>query len=307
MRDDSAVSTDWEDPRAAPFNFFPVEEPDRVTTGSDCATNVPGKQMSDQDRRDGTRSDWGRNQCRTKRNQCRTTDLGDGTGARRHAANGGQGLDTHSGTVDLDSGAEDAVDGQVCVTQRGDPHAGDAAGQRAQLPEGAATAKGIKSEEVGDMKVGAKGGGDLDAEVAEGQQTQLPEDTATVQEIKIGDAGGEQVGVSDGGGLDAEDAEGQQVGVTDGDDLDAEDVEGQQSQLSEGAATAKEIEIEEAGAEQVEATDGSDLDAKDAGGQVAKLPEVTAMTKEGRIEDAEDEQSVSGWDGSTTQGLVIVG
>ncbi|KAE9117927.1 hypothetical protein PF010_g8404 [Phytophthora fragariae] len=229
MRNDSVVSTEWEDPWAAPFNFFPVEERDRVTTGSVCATSVPGKQMSGQDRRDKTRSDLRRNQCHTERNQCRTTDLGDGTGVRRHAANGDQGLDTHSGTVDLDTGAEDVVDGQVCVTQRGDPHAGIAAGQWAQLPEGAATEKGIKREEVGDMKVGAKDGGDLDAKVAEGQQTQLPEYTATVQEILIGDAGGEQVGVSDGGGLDAEDAEGQQVGVTDGDDFDAEDVEGQQS------------------------------------------------------------------------------
>ncbi|KAE9307718.1 hypothetical protein PF008_g21166 [Phytophthora fragariae] len=184
------------------------------------------KQMSDQDRRDGTRSDVGRNQCRTERNQCRTTGIGDGTVTRRHAANGDQGLDTHSGAADLDSGAEDVGDGPICVMRRGEPHAEDAASQRTQLSEGAAAAKRIKSEGTGGIKDGAKGGGDLDAEEAEGQQTQLLEDTTTVQEIKIGDDGGVQVGIKDGNDLDAGDAEGQQGGFTVVGDLDAEDDEG---------------------------------------------------------------------------------
>ncbi|KAE8964801.1 hypothetical protein PR003_g30169 [Phytophthora rubi] len=216
--------------------------------------------------------------------------MGDGTGTRRHAANGDQGLDTHSGAADLDSGAEDVGDGQVCIMQRGEPHAEDATSQRTQLPEGATTAKSIKSEEAGGTKDGDKGGGDLDAEDAEGQQTQLPEDTATVQEIKIGDAGSEQVGVTEGNDLDAGDSEGRQGGVTDDGDLDAEDAEGQWTQLPEVAAATGKIKIEDAGGEQVGVKDGSDLDAKDAKSQVSKPSEVTAMAEEVKIEDVGDEQ-----------------
>ncbi|KAE9175385.1 hypothetical protein PF005_g25425 [Phytophthora fragariae] len=129
------------------------------------------------------------------------------------------------------------------------------------------------AEYVVDEQVGVVQRSDPHAGDAEAQQTQLPEDTATDKEIKT-----------------------EKAGATD-----------KEVKTEEAGATDGKIRTEEAGGKQGGVKDGGNLDAKGADGQVAKLPEVTTMTKEGKIEDAGDEQSVSGWDGSTTQGLVIFG
>ncbi|KAE9273602.1 hypothetical protein PR003_g29857 [Phytophthora rubi] len=210
-RDESALSAEWEDPRMAPFDVFPIEERDHNTAGLACATRVPGKQMSDQDRRDETRSDLGRNQCRTERNQCRTTDMGDGTETRGHAANSDQGLDTHSRAADLDSGAEYVVDEQVGVVQRSDPHAGDAEAQQTQLPEDTATDKEIKTEEAGvtDKEVKTEKAGATDEKIrteeagATDKEIKTEKAGATDEKIRTEEAGGKQGGVKDGGNLDA--------------------------------------------------------------------------------------------------------
>ncbi|KAE9210354.1 hypothetical protein PF002_g18840 [Phytophthora fragariae] len=223
-RDDSALSAEWEGPRVAPSDVFPVDERDHKTTGLACATRVPGKQMSDQDRRDETRCDLGRNQCRTERNQCRTTDMGDGTETRGHASNSDQGLDTHSRAADHDSGAEYVVDEQVGVVQRGDRHPGDAEAQQTQLPEDTATDKEVKTEEAG----------------AKDKEIKTEKAGATDEKIRTEEAGGKQDGVKDGGNLDSKGADGPEV-----------------------TTMTKEGKIEDAGDEQVCIKEGGDLYAED--------------------------------------------
>ncbi|KAE9290714.1 hypothetical protein PF008_g25515 [Phytophthora fragariae] len=149
-RDESALSAEWEDPQMAPFDVFPIEERDHNTTGLACATGVPGKQMSDQDRRDETRSDLGRNQCRTERNQCRTTDMGDEIKNEKAAATDKEIKTEEAGVTDKEIKTEEAgvTDKEVKTEKAG------------------ATDEKIRTEEAGGKQGGVKDGGNLDAKGA---------------------------------------------------------------------------------------------------------------------------------------------
>nr|KAE8925642.1 hypothetical protein PF009_g24153 [Phytophthora fragariae] len=247
-RDESALSAEWEDPRMTPFDVFPIEERDHNTTGLACATRVPGKQMSDQDRRDETISDLGRNQCRTERNQCRTTDMGDEIKTEE------------AGVTDKEVKTEEAgvTDKKVKTEKAG------ATDEKIRTDKAGATDKEIKTMKAGatDEKIKTEEAGVTDTEI------KTEEADVTDKEVKTEEAGvtDKKVKTEKAGATD-EKIRTDKAGATD-----------KQIKTVKAGATDEKIRTEEAGGKQGGVKDGGNLDAKGADSQVAKLPEVTTMT-----------------------------